>query len=257
MKKKWLEKTIEISFLIMNGKININNTKIVILCGGLGSRLAEETKLIPKPMVKIGNSPIISHIIKIYENYGFKNFILATGYKSKILEKYFIKKKNVKCVFTGDKTLTGGRLLRLKKYFKKNENFMLTYGDGLTNQNIKKLFKFHLNHKKIATLTAVKPPARFGALSLQFNRVSKFEEKPQLSKNWINGGFFVFNYQIFNLISGDRIMLEREPIISLVKLKQLMAFKHHGFWQCMDTLRDKELLEKMIKYKKNPWNNPK
>ena len=231
----------------------MKNIKVVILCGGLGSRLAEETKVIPKPMVKIGKLPIINHILKIFEYYGFKDFILATGYKSLILKKHFKNKKNVKCIFTGDKTLTGGRILRLKKYFKKNENFMLTYGDGLSSQDLKKLLLFHLKHKKIATLTAVKPPARFGALTLKSNKVSKFEEKPQLNKNWINGGFFVFNYKIFNFISNDKTMLEREPIISLVKKKQLMAYKHQGFWQCMDTLRDKKLLEQMYIKKKVPW----
>ena len=134
--------------------------KVVILCGGVGSRLAEETKLIPKPMVKIGNLPILSHIIKIYKHYGYNEFILATGYKSSNIEKYFKGKKNIKCVYTGKKTLTGGRLLKLRKFFKVGENFMFTYGDGLTNQNLKELLKFHLKHKKIATMTTVKPPAR-------------------------------------------------------------------------------------------------
>jgi glucose-1-phosphate cytidylyltransferase len=237
----------------MNGNNSLKSIKIVILCGGVGSRLAEETKLIPKPMVKIGKIPIISHIIGIYEYYGFKNFILATGYKSKVLENYFKYKQNVRCIFTGNKTLTGGRLLRLKKYFKKNENFMLTYGDGLTNQNLIKLYNYHMKHKKIATLTAVKPPARFGELILRSNRVSKFEEKPQLKDNWINGGYFMFNYKIFKYISGDKIMLEREPLTRLAKKKQLMAFKHKDFWQCMDTIRDKKLLEKMYRSKKIPW----
>lgn len=229
--------------------------KIVILCGGLGSRLSEETKLIPKPMVKIGNIPIVQHLINIYSFYGFKNFILATGYKNKVIEKYFKKKKNIKCVFTGNSTLTGGRLLRLKKLFNKNESFMLTYGDGLTNQNIKKLLKFHLKHKKVATLTAVKPPARFGELFLKGNRITAFEEKPQLNNNWINGGFFVFNYEIFNLIKGDKMMLEREPLTKLAKKKELMAFKHKGFWQCMDTMRDKNILVNLWKSKKAPWLN--
>ena len=203
--------------------------KVVILCGGLGSRLAEETRLIPKPMVKIGNSPILNHIIRIYNHFGFKQFILATGYKNSIIENYYKKRKNIKCVYTGKNSLTGGRLLRLKKYFKQGENFMLTYGDGLTNQNLKKLLKFHLKHKKIATLTSVKPTARFGEVFLKGNRVSKFEEKPQLNMSWINGGFFVFNYEIFNFIYGDQIMLEREPFLKLTKKKQLMAYKHHGF----------------------------
>ena len=227
--------------------------KVIILCGGLGSRLAEETKIIPKPMVKIGKIPVICHIIKIYQYYGYNNFILATGYKKEIIESYFKKKPNIKCFFSGEKTLTGGRLLRLKKFFKPGENFMLTYGDGLTNQNIKKLENFHLKHKKIATLTSVKPPARFGEVFLKGNRVKKFEEKSQLNRNWINGGFFVFNYEIFNFISGDQIMLEREPFIKLTKKKQLMAYKHHGFWQCMDTMRDKNILKKMWREKKAPW----
>jgi len=137
--------------------------KVIILCGGLGSRLAEETKLIPKPMVKIGRLPILQHIIKIYKSYGFNEFILATGYKNKIIDNYFKNKKNIKCIYTGKNTLTGGRILRLKKFFKKDENFMMTYGDGLTNQNLIKLLKFHLKNKKIATMTVVKPTARFGS----------------------------------------------------------------------------------------------
>jgi glucose-1-phosphate cytidylyltransferase len=164
--------------------------KVIILCGGIGSRLAEETKLIPKPMVKIGNLPILLHIIKIYKHYGFNEFILATGYKSSIIENYFKNKKNIKCVYTGKNTLTGGRLLKLKKFFRNGENFMLTYGDGLTNQNIKKLVNFHIKHKKIATMTTVKPPARFGEVFLKGSRITKFEEKSQLNENWINGGFF-------------------------------------------------------------------
>jgi len=227
--------------------------KVVILCGGLGSRLAEETKLIPKPMVKIGKIPIVHHIINYFKFYGFKDFILATGYKSLIIKKYFKKNKNIKCIFTGKNTLTGGRVLRLKKYFKKNEDFLLTYGDGLSNQNINKLIKFHNKHKKIATLTAVIPPSRFGVLKIKGSRVGSFLEKPQLKDNWINGGYFVFNSKIFEYISGDKIMLEREPFRSLTKKKQLMAFKHYGFWQCMDTMRDKNVLVQLIKKSKAPW----
>ncbi len=229
------------------------NMKVVILCGGLGSRLAEETKLIPKPMVKIGKKPIIDHIIKIYENYGYKEIILATGYKNEVIEKHFKNKRNVKCIFTGKKTSTGGRILRLKKYFKKDENFMVTYGDGVTNQNLINLLKFHLKHKKIATLTSVKPPARFGEVFIKGTRVSKFEEKPQLNKNWINGGFFVFNYRIFSFIKNDNTMLEREPFQKLTSKKQLMAFRHYGYWQCMDTMRDKKILDKLWREKKAPW----
>ena len=227
--------------------------KVIILCGGIGSRLAEETKLIPKPMVKIGNLPILLHIIKIYKHYGFNEFILATGYKSSIIENYFKNKKNIKCVYTGKNTLTGGRLLKLKKFFRNGENFMLTYGDGLTSQNIKKLVNFHIKHKKIATMTTVKPLARFGEVFLKGSRIIKFEEKSQLNENWINGGFFVFNYEIFKFIKEDQIMLERQPLTKLTKINQLRAFRHTGFWQCMDTTRDKNILLSLLKNKKAPW----
>jgi glucose-1-phosphate cytidylyltransferase len=227
--------------------------KVVILCGGLGSRLSEETKKIPKPMIKIGKTPILSHIIKIYEKFGFTEIILATGYKSEVIERFYSKRKNISCIYTGLKSMTGGRLLRLKKYFSFDENFMLTYGDGLSSQNIKKLCQFHNSHDKIGTMTAVKPPARFGEIFLKKNQVLCFEEKPQLSSNWINGGFFVFNSKIFNYISGNNTMLEREPLQRLAQDKELMAYKHDGFWQCMDTLRDKILLNKIYKSKKIPW----
>ena len=227
--------------------------KVVILCGGLGSRLSEETKKIPKPMIKIGKLPILSHIIKIYEKFGFTEIILATGYKREIIERFESNKKNISCVYTGLKSMTGGRLLRLKKYFSSNENFMLTYGDGLSSQNIKKLCHFHNSHEKIGTMTAVKPPARFGEIFLKKNQVLSFEEKPQLSSNWINGGFFVFNSKIFNYISDNNTMLEREPFQRLAQEKELMAYKHYGFWQCMDTLRDKILLNKIYNSKKIPW----
>jgi glucose-1-phosphate cytidylyltransferase len=230
--------------------------KVVILCGGLGSRLAEETHIKPKPMIKIGNKPILSHITEIYEKNGFKEFILALGYKSHIIKKYYLKKKfksKIQTIYTGKNTLTGGRLLKLKKYFKKGENFMLTYGDGLTNQNIKRLLSFHLKHKKIATMTVVRPPVRFGKVILKKNQIRSFREKPQNTTGWINGGFFVFNYRIFNFIKGDKMMLEREPMQKLVKLNQLMAFKHTGFWQCMDTMRDKTFLNKLYRIKKAPW----
>ncbi len=227
--------------------------KVVILCGGVGSRLAEETKLIPKPMVKIGKIPIVQHIINYYKYFGLEEFILATGYKKDIIERYYKKNKSVQTIYTGKKTLTGGRLLRLKKYFKKNEFFLLTYGDGLSNLDINKLIIFHKKHNKIATLTAVRPAARFGELKISGNKVRKFQEKQQFNSNWINGGFFIFNSKIFNYISGDNIMLEREPFKELTKANQLMAYKHSGFWQCMDTLRDKILLSKLWKEKKAPW----
>lgn len=231
--------------------------KVVILCGGLGSRLAEETKLIPKPMVKIGNKPILCHIMDIYKFFGFKDFILATGYKNKIIENFFKKKNNVKCIFTGKNSMTGGRILKLKKYFKKNENFMLTYGDGLTNQNITDLVKFHKKHNKIVTMTVVKPPARFGEVFLNGYNVSKFEEKPQMDQNWINGGFFVLNSKIFKFIKKNSTMLERDPLINLVKKNQVAAFRHEKFWQCMDTMRDKKILSSMLAKKNAPWKKLK
>ena len=229
--------------------------KVIILCGGLGSRLSEETKKTPKPMVKIGNSPILVHILNIYKKYGFNDFILATGYKHKIIEKFFKNEKffNVKTVFTGLNTLTAGRILKLKNHIKPGENFMLTYGDGVSSHNIKKLVKFHLKNNKVATLTAVRPPVRFGELDLNKNLVKKFEEKPQGKQGWINGGFFVFKYEIFNYIKSVNMMLEREPMKLLVKKKNLISYKHEGFWQCMDTMRDKKLLEKMIKNNNTPW----
>ena len=230
--------------------------KIVILCGGKGTRLSEETIKIPKPMVKIGSKPILIHIMNYYKLYGFNDFILAAGYKQKIIRDYFKKNKNfkmVKVVNTGQNTLTGGRLLRLKKYFNRNENFMLTYGDGVTNLNLKNLIKFHQKNNKIATITAVKPPVKFGELKIKKNLVKQFEEKPQSSDGWINGGFFVLNSKIFKYIKNDSTMLEREPLKKLVKLKQLVAYKHSGFWKCMDTLRDKILLNQILKKKKLTW----
>lgn len=231
--------------------------KVIILCGGFGTRLSEETKIIPKPMLKIGNQPILIHIMKRYAKYNFKDFILATGYKKNIISNYFKRKKfkdwNIKLVDTGLNSLTGTRLQKLKKYLKEDENFFLTYGDGVSNINLKSLLKFHINKRKIATLTAVKPPARFGEIYLNKSLVKNFEEKNQINSGWINGGFFVFNKKVFEFIPKFQCMLEREPIKKLIKKKQLMAFKHKGFWQCMDTLRDKNYLNKLWQSKKTPW----
>ena len=228
--------------------------KTIILCGGYGTRLSEETKIKPKPMVKIGKYPIVEHIMHSYKNFGFNDFILALGYKGYFIKRYFKKKKisRVSLIDTGVKTLTGGRLLRLKKYFKPGENFMLTYGDGISNQNIKKLYNFHKKNKKIATMTIVRPPVRFGEVEIKKNLVTRFKEKPQSTKGWINGGFFVFNYKIFEFIKNDQTMLEREPMERLLK-KQLVAFKHKGFWQCMDTLREKNYINNLFKNNKLPW----
>ena len=230
--------------------------KIVILCGGLGTRLSEETKTIPKPMVKIGSKPIIEHLMLIYMKNGFNDFILAAGYKYKIIQRYFKNHKifkNVKVINTGNKSLTGLRLFKLKKYLSKEKNFMLTYGDGLTNQNIKKLLKYHLKHNRIATVTAVRPPVRFGEIYIKKSFVKKFSEKPQARKGWINGGFFIFKGKIFNYLDKSNVMLETKPIEKLVKNSQLKAFKHLGFWQCMDTLREKKYLNQLYKSKKNIW----
>jgi len=224
--------------------------KCVILAGGKGTRISELSKNTPKPMINVLGEPIIVKIMKLYSKYGVKNFIIAAGYKKKIIKKYFKKKKfnnwNVKIIDTGLNTMTGGRVKRLKKYIG-NETFMLTYGDGISNLNIKKLLSFHFKNKKIATLTAVRPPARFGAIKLKGNKITYFKEKSKLDEGWINGGFFVLEPKIFDYIKNDRTFFEREPLQKISKIKELYAFKHYGFWQCMDTLRDKELLEKGLK----------
>ena len=222
--------------------------KVVILAGGMGTRMSELTKTIPKPMVKINKKPILIHIMEHYSSMGFDEFFIALGYKGHVIKKFF-KKKNfnwkVHLIDTGKNTMTGGRIKRLKKYLK-NERFFLTYGDGISNINIKKLLKFHKKHKKSVTLTAVRPPARFGSIKLKYNKVKIFKEKSKLDEGWINGGFFVFEPDIFKYIKNDQTYLEREPLEIFSKKKQLMAFKHHGFWQCMDTKRDKQLIEKIL-----------
>ncbi len=226
--------------------------KVVILAGGKGTRLSEYTKTIPKPMIKIGNKTILEHIIQYYEKFGFKDFIIASGYKSKIIENHFKYKKNIKIINTGLNTLTGLRIKKLEKYL--NKTFMLTYGDGLSNINLYKLLKFHKKNKRLATLTSVHPPARFGEIQIKKNLVSEFEEKPQLQKGWINGGFFVFEPGFFKFLSTKKnVMLEREPMQKMVKKGELSAYKHEGFWFCMDNLRDKNVLENLVKLKKAPW----
>ena len=221
--------------------------KTVILCGGYGTRLSEETTIKPKPMVKIGNKPILEHIMSIYEYYGYNQFILALGYKSEYIKKYYKNKskKNINLIYTGKDTKTGGRLLRLKNYLKNEKTFMLTYGDGISNINIKQAIKFHKDHGKIATITAVRPPLSFGELKISRNKVKSFKEKPQVGQGWVNGGFFIFNNEVLNFIKDDQTMLEREPLEKLTKASQLMAFEHEGFWKCMDTMRDKILLNKL------------
>jgi len=226
--------------------------KVVILAGGFGTRLSEYTKTIPKPMIHVAGKPLLLHIMKFYAKYGFKDFYIALGYKGEIIKNFFKKNNfnwNINLIQTGKNTMTGGRLKRLKKVIGK-ETFMMTYGDGLSNVNLKKLLKFHKKNKKLVTLTAVRPPARFGALKLKGNLVNYFKEKSKLDEGWINGGFFVMEPKFLNFIKNDGTYLEREPLERITKNKQLTAFKHKGFWQCMDTKRDKDNLEKVLKSKK-------
>ena len=229
--------------------------KVIILAGGFGTRLSEYTKTIPKPMVRVGEEPILLHIMKLYVKYGFKDFYVALGYKGEVIKKFFNKKFfdwNINLVETGENTMTGGRLKRLKKYIGK-ETFMMTYGDGLSDVNLKKLLKFHKKNKKLVTLTAVRPPARFGVLKLKNQHVSYFKEKSKLDEGWINGGFFVMEPEFFKFIKSDGTYLEREPLEKVCKKKQLTAFKHPGFWQCMDTKRDRDQLESLFK-RGAPWS---
>ena len=226
--------------------------KVVLLAGGFGTRLSEYTRTIPKPMIDIDGKPILFHIMKFYAKHGFKNFYIALGYKGEIIKKFFNKKFfdwSINLIETGKNTMTGGRLKRLKKYIGK-ETFMMTYGDGLSNINLKKLLKFHKKNKKLVTLTAVRPPARFGALKLKGHHVSYFKEKSKLDEGWINGGFFVMEPEFFNFIKNDSSYLEREPLEEVAKRKQLAAFRYEGFWQCMDTKRDKDKLNKILNSKK-------
>ena len=252
--------------------------EVVILCGGYGTRLGEETQLRPKPMVEIGGKPILWHIMKIFEKHNMQDFHLALGYKANYIKDYFLKYNslnndfsvnlksgkiefnditeenwNINLTDTGLNTMTGGRLLRLKESLKNEETFMLTYGDGVSNIDLTRLLEFHKSHGKIATVTAVRPPVRFGELIINDNKVEEFAEKPQAGKGWINGGFFVFNKEIFNYIENDSIMIEREPLEKLSKLGELMAYKHDDFWQCMDTIREKEILEGLLNSNSASW----
>jgi glucose-1-phosphate cytidylyltransferase len=251
--------------------------KAIILAGGLGTRLGSYTDKIPKPMVLIDGKPIIWHIMSTYSKYGIKDFIIALGYKGNVIKDYFLRYKenntnikintssgkvdflsdmnedwNISLIDTGIDTMTGGRVKRISNFID-DETFLLTYGDGLSNINIDKLLKFHKSHGKIATVTAVRPTARFGELLIQNDIVKSFKEKPQITEGWINGGFFVLNKKFFSLIEDDTSVLEAEPLEKAASIDELMAYKHDGFWQCMDTPRDKELLEKLSKGKEYPW----
>ena len=227
--------------------------KVVILAGGLGTRISEYTKTIPKPMIKICGRPIIHRIIDHYIKYGHKEFYIALGYKGHVIKKYFQKKKlskhiKIHLIETGKNTMTGGRIKKLNKFL--DSTFLLTYGDGLSNINLKKLVEFHKKNKKLVTLSAVRPPARFGVLKIKGKSVKYFREKNALDAGWINGGFFVMEPKFLNFIKNDKTFLEQEPFKILTKKNELSAFKHQGFWQCMDTLRDKKILEDKIKEKK-------
>ena len=250
--------------------------KVVILAGGYGSRLGEYTVDTPKPMVKIGKKPILWHIMKHFSLYGLNDFYLAIGYKQEVIKKYFldyhalnsdftvnllsgslsnIKQSedwNVSLIDTGEDTMTGGRLKRLKQYLGK-EPFLCTYGDGVSNVNIKKLIEFHKEQRKMVTITAVHPAARFGELNLNGNLVEAFSEKPQTFKGWVNGGFFVMEPEFLDYIEKDDTILERSPLEKVASLGELVAYRHEGFWQCMDTKRDKDTLEKIIESNSIPW----
>lgn len=253
--------------------------KVAILAGGFGSRLAEETEIRPKPMVEIGSNPILWHIMKHYGHYGFREFVIALGYKGEYIKRYLVdycslstdltvdfstrtvrphgngngcQKWKVELVDTGQATNTGGRIKRLAPYMG-DETFMLTWGDGVSNIDLRKLLEFHRSHGKLATLTAVRPRARYGRVDLDGGRVCRFEEKPQVREGWINGAFFVLEPGVFDYIEGDQTQFEREPLEQLARNGQLMAYQHAEFWQCMDTLRDKYLLNALWDSGNPPW----
>ena len=228
--------------------------KVVILAGGLGTRISEETNNKPKPMVKIGPFTLIEHIMNIYSKSGITEFIIATGYMHEVIENYFEKftKYSVTPFFTGESTQTGGRIKRVFSEFS-DETLCVTYGDGLSNVNIEKSINFHSEHKRLATVTAVQPQARFGRLEIVNDSVIKFGEKIQSNEGWINGGFFVLDRQVANYISGDDMPFENDPLVKLSSEGQLKAFKHNGFWSPVDSLREKQDLEVLWNNGKAPW----
>ena len=231
--------------------------KVVILAGGLGTRISEYTQSIPKPMIEVNKVPILIHIMEHFARFGFNDFYIATGYKGEIIKKYF-KNKNfnkwkINVISTGKNVMTGGRLKRLEKKLGDTNDFFLTYGDGLSNINLENLLKFHRRHNKIATISAVRPPARFGFIKLKKNKVDCFREKSSLDEGWINGGFMVLNKKIFKYLKDDFTVWEKEPLENLSKENQLVAFKHDGFWHPMDTMRDKVYLENLWDKNKAPW----
>ena len=251
--------------------------KVIILAGGLGTRLSEYTESIPKPMVTIGGKPILWHIMKIYAKYGHTDFHLALGYKSELIKEYFLNYRSLNSDFTVDlsngnltahqkddvnwmvtlvdtglHSMTGGRVKRMQDFIG-NETFLLTYGDGVANIDIEALVGFHKNHGKMVTVSAVHPGARFGELNLNGNIVTSFKEKPQVTQGWINGGYFVIEPEFFNFIHGDDSILEQEPLERVAEIGELMSYRHDGFWQCMDTKRDRDSLEKLWLADDAPW----
>jgi glucose-1-phosphate cytidylyltransferase len=252
--------------------------KAIILAGGLGSRLAEETYLRPKPMIEIGGKPILWHIMKMYSYYGINDFIICCGYKGYVIKEYFanyflhmsdvtfdmsnnqmkVHKKDaedwkVTLIDTGEETQTGGRLKRLTDYLKNEQNFCFTYGDGVSDIDISNSINFHIEHKKLVTITAVQTPSRYGSLVCDDNKVTKFIEKPEESDNFINGGFFILSNKVLDLIKDDNTSWEEGPLNYLAQKNEVMAFKHRGFWQCMDTVRDKNKLEQLWARNSAPW----
>jgi glucose-1-phosphate cytidylyltransferase len=254
-----------------------SSMKTVIMAGGLGTRLQEETVTKPKPMVEVGREPLLWHILNIYSHHGFDEFIIALGYKGDWIKKYFLNYRQLQTDFTvhlkngnvrsagrpkddwtvhlvdtGLHTQTGGRLKRLRSWIG-NKTFMMTYGDGVANVDIRKLVEFHQKHGRLATVTAVRPPARFGRIQMEGNRVTDFVEKSQMGEGWINGGFFVLEPEVLELIDDDQMLFEHKPLETLAKKGQLMAYKHEGFWQCVDTLRDLRFLQEKWESGQAPW----
>lgn len=252
--------------------------KVILLAGGLGTRLSEYTNLVPKPMVPIGGKPILWHIMEIYARFGHKEFYIALGYKAEVIKEYFLNYRalnsdftvdlasgavhphqldsvdwKVTLVNTGDSTMTGGRVKRMQPFIG-DDPFLLSYGDGVANVDLDDLLRFHKSHGKMVTVTAVRPSARFGELELDQERVCSFQEKPQLHDGWINGGFFVVEPEFFSFIPDDQSMLEREPLTRAVAMGELMAYRHEGFWHCMDSKRDHDLLEAMWSQGTTPWS---
>jgi glucose-1-phosphate cytidylyltransferase len=254
--------------------------KVVLLAGGFGTRISEESHLKPKPMIEIGDMPILWHIMKSYSAYGYNDFVICCGYKAYVIKQYFAdyylhrsditfdftdsnkmeihhnfaEPWKVTLVDTGLNTMTGGRVKRIQKYIG-NESFMLTYGDGVSDVDINKLVDFHKSHGKIATMTAIQPDGRFGVLDIEQNQINAFREKSKEDSGFINAGFMVFEPNIFEYIEGDNTVLEKKPLETIAEEGQLMAYKHKGFWQCMDTQRDKQLLEQLWESNKAPWRN--